>query len=143
MSGTSTEDFSLMKRPDNVRIDRVCQDDNQLVLVWDPVDEALAYDVFLLGNQFMDSIGSTTDTSFNVTVNNLSEEQWLAVRAKGMNGMRSNRTIAIPFEGLGSGGQNSCVLSCKVISMPEFKPFHQAFLMETYVIKTLLKVLTL
>lgn len=113
LSGTSTEDFSLMRRPNNVRIDRVCQDDNQLVLAWDPVDEALAYDVFLLGNQFMDSIGSTTDTSFNVTVNNLSEEQWLAVRAKGMNGMRSNRTIAIPFEGLGSGGQNSCVLSCK------------------------------
>ena len=61
----------------------------------------------------MDSIGNTTDTSFTITVSDLSEEQWLAVRANGINGMRSNRTIAIPFEGLGSGGQNSCVLSCK------------------------------
>ena len=113
MSATSAENFSLMRRPENVRIDRICQDDNQLVLAWDPVDEAFNYDIFLLGSQYMDSIGNTTDTSFNITVSDLSEEQWLAVRANGINGMRSNRTIAIPFEGLGSGGQNSCVLSCK------------------------------
>ena len=35
MSGTSAENFSLMRRPENVRIDRICQDDNQLVLAWD------------------------------------------------------------------------------------------------------------
>ena len=113
LSGMSAENFSLMRRPENVRVDRVCQDDNQIILAWDPVDEAFNYDIFLLGSQYMDSIGSTTDTLFNVTVSDLSEEQWLAVRANGINGMQSNRTIAIPFEGLGSGGQNSCVLSCK------------------------------
>ena len=113
LSGVSTENFSLMRRPENVRVDRVCQDDNQLVLAWDPVVDALNYDIFMLGSQYMDSIGNTTDTSFTITVSDLSEEQWLAVRANGINGMRSNRTIAIPFEGLGSGGQNSCVLSCK------------------------------
>ncbi|MGC6469390.1 MAG: PKD domain-containing protein, partial [Chitinophagales bacterium] len=113
LSGVSTENFSLMRRPEDVRVDRVCQDDNQLVLAWDPVIDAFNYDIFMLGSQYMDSIGNTTDTSFTITVSDLSEEQWLAVRANGINGMRSNRTIAIPFEGLGSGGQNSCVLSCK------------------------------
>lgn len=113
LSSVSTENFSLMRRPENVRVDRVCQDDNQLVLAWDPVVDAFNYDIFMLGSQYMDSIGNTTDTSFTITVSDLSEEQWLAVRANGINGMRSNRTIAIPFEGLGSGGQNSCVLSCK------------------------------
>ena len=67
LSGTSTENFNLMRRPENVRVDRICQDDNQLVLAWDPVDEAFNYDIFVLGSQYMDSIGST-DTLYNITV---------------------------------------------------------------------------
>ena len=70
----------------------------------------------------MDSIGNTTDTSFNITVSDLSEEQWLAVRANGINGMRSNRTIAIPFEGLGSGGKTPAYSLVKVVSMQASKP---------------------
>ena len=135
MSGTSAENFSLMRRPENVRVDRVCQDDNQLVLAWDPVDEAFNYDIFVLGSQYMDSIGNTTDTYLTITVSDLSEEQWLAVCANGINGMRSNRTIAIPFEGLGSGGANPAYFLVKVISMQASKPLPQVFLMETYAIK--------
>jgi hypothetical protein len=106
----SEENFSIMARPQNIEIIRVCQNVNTIELGWDAVAGATGYDIFMLGQQFMDSIGSSTTNQFDVVVPDVSQEQWFTVRATGPNGLRSNRQIAINFPGAGSGG--NCYLSC-------------------------------
>jgi hypothetical protein len=106
----SEENFSIMSRPQNIEIVRVCQNVNTIELGWDAVAGATGYDIFMLGQQFMDSIGSSATNQFDVVVPDISQEQWFTVRATGPNGLRSNRQIAINFPGAGNGA--NCYLSC-------------------------------
>ncbi|XOV65862.1 MAG: S8 family serine peptidase [Fluviicola sp.] len=108
--GESAANFSIMERPQNIEVYRVCESTNTVVLRWDPVQSATGYDIFMLGSQFMDSIGSATTEEFDVIVTDVADPQWFTVRAKGANGLRSNRQIAIYFPG--AGGNGNCVLSC-------------------------------
>ncbi len=108
--GESTENFSIMERPQNIEVFRICENTNTIVLQWDPVPGATEYDVFMLGQQFMDSIGTSNTTDFDVVVSDIADPQWFTVRAVGANGLRSNRQIAIYFPG--GGGNGNCVLSC-------------------------------
>ena len=104
------ENFSIIERPQNLNIRHVCQNTNTIELEWDTVAGATEYDIFMLGQEYMDSIGSATTTDFNVIVPDVSVPQWFTVRASGPNGLRSNRQIAINFTGAGIGG--NCYLSC-------------------------------
>lgn len=108
--GESAANFSIMDRPENIEVYRVCESTNTVVLRWDPVVGATGYDVFMLGSQFMDSIGSSTIEEFDAIVTDVADPQWFTVRAKGANGLRSNRQIAIYFPG--AAGNGNCVLSC-------------------------------
>lgn len=109
-SGESAANFSIMERPQNIEVYRVCENTNTVVLRWDAVPGATGYDIFMLGQKFMDSIGSSAITEYNVVVSNIADPQWFTIRAKGPNGLRSNRQIAIFFPG--AGGNGNCVLSC-------------------------------
>jgi hypothetical protein len=106
----SEENFSIMERPQNIEVTRICEDINTIILEWDAVPGATGYDIFMLGQKFMDSIGSSATTDYGVVVSDIADEQWFSVRAKGANGLRSNRQIAIFFPG--GGGNGNCVLSC-------------------------------
>ncbi|MDC0257581.1 S8 family peptidase [Crocinitomicaceae bacterium] len=108
--GESAANFSIMERTQNIEVYRVCESTNTVVLRWDPVPNATEYDVFMLGSQFMDSIGSSNIEEFDVIVSDVANPQWFTVRAVGANGLRSNRQIAIYFPG--AGGNGNCVLSC-------------------------------
>ena len=108
--GESEENFSIMERPQNIEVYRICENTNTVVLRWDAVPGATEYDVFMLGNKFMDSIGTSTTLEHDIVVSNLADPQWFTVRAVGANGLRSNRQIAIYFPG--GGGNGNCVLSC-------------------------------
>lgn len=109
-SDESDANFSIMERPENIEVDRICAEINTIVLKWDPVPGATEYDVFMLGSKFMDSIGTTSNTDYDAVVSNIADPQWFSVRAVGVNGMRSMRQIAIYFPG--GGGNGNCYLSC-------------------------------
>ena len=102
--------LSIMERPQNIEVYRICENTNTVVLRWDAVPGATEYDVFMLGQKFMDSIGTSTTIDFDIVVSDIADPQWFTVRAVGANGLRSNRQIAIYYPG--AGGNGNCVLSC-------------------------------
>lgn len=110
-SDQSTAVFTLMERPQNLRVTRVCAGASRVRLVWDTVPNATEYDVFLLGDKFMDSVLTTTMTSADVLVGSINDEQWFSVRAVGANGLRSQRQVAVQYTGNSSGG-GACLLAC-------------------------------
>ncbi len=60
---------------------------------WQAVPGANAYDIYALGNKYMDLIGTTSDTSFNLTVANW-QSNWYSVRARHTNGAIGRRANA-------------------------------------------------
>ena len=106
VSGQNQEPFSILTVPANLQIAQACPD--FIRVQWDSVPEATAYDVFLLGEMYMDSVGTTGDLFFDVpTINsNPTLDHWISVRAVGDDGMRSRRAIAIPW----SDGLFNCPL---------------------------------
>ncbi|CAA6800116.1 MAG: Peptidase S8 [uncultured Aureispira sp.] len=107
----SDANFTIIERPQNVRVNRVCPSVNEIQLAWDTVPGATGYDVFMLGQKFMDSIGTTTALIYNVAVADINDAQWFSVRAVGANGIRGLRQIAINYAGA-TGGGAVCFLSC-------------------------------
>ena len=84
--------FSILKVPNNLEVAEACPQYH--VLEWDSVPGAVEYEVFTLGNQYMDSIGVTTGTTFTVSGVDQFNEYWYAVRALGSNGEKGRRTVA-------------------------------------------------
>ena len=110
-SDQSEAAFTLMERPQNIRVERICPGTSSIRLTWDAVPNATGYDVFLLGSRYMDSVGTSNTTTFDVPVADVTAEQWFSVRAIGANGLRSQRQIAVQFSG-SVGGNPVCLLAC-------------------------------
>ena len=91
-SDESDEVFSIIRVPTNLDFGWSCPD--SLNLVWDPVPGATSYSVHMLGNMYMDSIGTTTATNYTFQAAS-GDENWFSVRAYGPTGARSERAIAI------------------------------------------------
>lgn len=70
------------------------KDDNQQAFIsWSPVPGANQYDIYRLGNKFMEIIGSTADTVFAIN-SNLGSNDWYSLRAKFNNTIIGRRTTA-------------------------------------------------
>jgi PKD repeat protein len=110
LTGVSEGNFSIAPLVQNIEITSVCAPD-QITLSWDPVTGATAYDVFLLGAQYMDSVGTTTGTSLTVTAN-VGQEQWFSVRPRGPNNLVGRRANAVQLQP--SAGPGGCYLDCNV-----------------------------
>lgn len=95
-TGQSQADFSILGRPDNIHLTKVCP--TTIRIEWDSLPGAAAYDVFVLGYQYMDSIATTTNTYYEIPVTNPIGTHWVAVRGAGANGLRGRRTIAEQLE---------------------------------------------
>jgi hypothetical protein len=95
ISGTSPKGISILRTPQNVRADFICPD--SIGISWNAVSGATSYDVFLLGDTHMDSVGTSTTTSLTLFNVDFSQENWVAVRARTANavGERSN-AVTIP-----------------------------------------------
>ncbi len=109
--GMSSQPFTIMARPSGLQLSRVCTGSNTIDLIWNSVNGAVAYDVFMLGNTHMDSIMTVTTNTASVVVQDITEEQWFAVRARGAGNAVSKRTIAEYFEGYDPN--SACFLSCE------------------------------
>ena len=97
----SDANFTIVERPQNLEVTGVCHGANTFHIVWDSVPGATEYEVFLLGDKYMDSIGITTNLYFDITVPDLNGNYWFSVRALGPNGIRSLRQIAEEYDGFG------------------------------------------
>jgi len=106
----SKANFTIIEKPANLEINAVCVTTNTIGLTWDPVPGATGYDVFMLGNKYMDSIGTTTALIFDIPVVDINNEYWFSVRAVGPNGIVGLRQIAIQYSGAAS--QQGCYLDC-------------------------------
>lgn len=89
----SPETFNIMSQTPNVWISRVCQD--SVEVNWDRNPDAEQYDVYMLGNRFMEVVGRTTDTFFVVPNIRYQDENWFAVSSISAGNAISRRTIAI------------------------------------------------
>jgi len=88
--------FSIAGVPCNLQVDWAC--DDAVHLSWSPVPGAIGYDVYRLGEKFMDSVGTTQVTSMIVAISDPSESDWFSVRAFGANGATGRRAYAIEKE---------------------------------------------
>ena len=107
-SGESVTNFTVISRPNNIHVTRICPTLSAIQIAWDVVPGAVGYDVYVLGQKYMDSVGTTTDLFFNVPVNDIYAPQWFSVRAIAPNNGRGLRQNAVYFD----GNPSDCYLTC-------------------------------
>ncbi|MGS2762582.1 LamG-like jellyroll fold domain-containing protein [Sinomicrobium sp. M5D2P9] len=88
-----SEPFSIFPAPTDFKVDWACEDAVQLS--WDKVPEASEYELFRLGEKYMETIGTTTDSLFIFPVTDAGSEEWFSIRAIGPEGQVSLRANAV------------------------------------------------
>jgi hypothetical protein len=96
ISSESMEGFSIMGIPQDIEVDRACPE--SVLLRWDMVDDAVSYDVFMLGEKYMEIVGSTDADSLLIDGLSFEEEYWFSVRAIGPDNAIGRRAYAIEKE---------------------------------------------
>ncbi|MFT5053559.1 MAG: hypothetical protein ACI97X_000572 [Oceanospirillaceae bacterium] len=103
--------FSIIETPTGLTMLDACGngDGYSVTVQWSQVDDAAEYDVFLLGNQFMDSVQTvaSTNTVFQIPYG---EVGWFSVRAVGPNNEVGQRAIAVPIGWINS--DFPCLINC-------------------------------
>jgi hypothetical protein len=110
----SDANFSIIDTPENIEVSQVCP--GYVAITWDTVTDASGYIVYLLGTEYMDSIGTTSTNVFQVPAN-INIEHWISVAAIPNNNTSAvgRRAIAIYYDGSG-------VLNC---SAPDDLAMHE------------------
>ncbi len=93
ISAINAAPVNILKTPTDFKITQVCPD--YIHLAWEPVDEAVSYIVYKLGERYMDSIGTTNNSEIDVPISNPNIEYWFSVSSVGPQNEKSKRAIAI------------------------------------------------
>lgn len=101
----SDADFSITPMPQNLEVEEACPD--YIRLAWEAVPNATAYEIYVLGVKYMESVGTSTTLTFDYPTTDPANDHWFAVRALGVDNLKSRRTNAILY----NGGLLSCVLA--------------------------------
>ena len=96
ISGVSEEPFSVMPAPEGIGFDYSCP--NSVQISWDPLPGALSYEVYMLGDHYMELVGTTADDSLVVGNVSASETHWFSVASIGPDDAKSRRAIAVEKE---------------------------------------------
>ncbi len=115
-SDISDTNFVILGVPIINGINAVCADASNVS--WSAVSGATGYDVFKLGDKFMELVASTTATNVNVNGVGGGSEQWIAVRAKMGERMFGRRSNAVSHTNNSGAG---CSLPVKLISFSAAK----------------------
>ncbi|AFL80836.1 subtilisin-like serine protease [Aequorivita sublithincola DSM 14238] len=90
--------FNIAKTVANVNVIKVCPDTASFE--WNVVDDAESYDFYLLGEKFMEVVGTSNTNSITIPITDPADEMWFAVRAKNATeGWESERTNAKRYGG--------------------------------------------
>lgn len=92
----TSNNFSIMNRPENIRLEWVCSDSAKIV--WDTVPGTNQYKVYKLGFKYMDSIAVTPNTYFIAKGLNPLEEDLFSSQAIGPNSALSRRGYGVVKE---------------------------------------------
>lgn len=115
-SDESDANFSIVRRPVNLSTEQFCP--NYMRVSWSPVTGATGYDIFYLGEKFMDSVGTSTTTEFDIPLPSPFGEHWFSVRARGDNGLKGKRANAVMYD----DGLFNCTLENDVATTQLFSP---------------------
>ena len=102
ITDSSDANLSIGRVPTNLQISQACPE--FVRLSWNAIDNATGYEVYQLGEKYMEIVGSTTELFFDFTITSPVEENWFSVRAIGENDFAGRRAIAV--------GHNSGLLAC-------------------------------
>jgi hypothetical protein len=109
-NGTLTDEsdanFSIASRVTGVTIQSVCP--TEATVTWNAVAGATSYDVYVLGQKFMDIVGNSTTTSLTFPITDSTDPIWFSVSANGGNGWSGLRTNARSYL---AGVLLNCVLA--------------------------------
>ena len=98
--------FAIASRVTGLDLDSVCL--AEASFSWNPVADATSYDLYILGDQFMEVVGTSTTNSITVPILDPGAEMWYAITASNEEeGWTSKRTIASFYE----GGLLDCVVN--------------------------------
>ncbi len=90
--GESVENSTIVGVPSNLSIGNRCSD--RFELTWNAVSGATGYEVFILGEKYMETVGATDET-FMVIPADANDEDWVSVRALTSNNGKGQRAVAI------------------------------------------------
>lgn len=89
----SDDNFSIAQTVTGTQITQVCP--TELTVTWNSVTDATEYDVYLLGEKYMEVVGTTSDTTFDIPIDDPVGSFWVAVSAKGSStNWESRRSVA-------------------------------------------------
>ena len=96
----SEANFSISTLPTGLEVLSVCP--TYIELGWDSMINATSYQIFALGEKYMDSVGVTSDLTIQIPIANpadIENEWYFAIAALGPNELESRRTIALYYPG--------------------------------------------
>jgi len=105
--------FSIIGIPCNLQVDWACSD--AIHLSWSEVNGASSYQVFKLGEKYMDPVASTSVNTILFQDADLSDESWFSVCALGENGATGMRAIAVQND---QGTSNCNPVDAMMVSAP-------------------------
>ena len=108
VNGVSVENFSVIRIPTNIQITTVCPSYTEIS--WNAVANATSYDVYILGQKYMDSVGTTTNTNFQIPGTNQTVTDWISVSANGPNDADGRRAVAVQKQ----PGVVNCVIASDI-----------------------------
>lgn len=114
--GTSSQSdapFSIIGVPCNLVVDWACTD--AIHLSWSGVNGATSYQIYKLGEKYMDPVEITTLNSILLEDTNLSSQSWFSVSALGENGAQGMRAMAVQND---QGISNCNPVDAMMVSVP-------------------------
>ena len=94
----SDEKFSIAPLVYNIQVNQVCP--TEATFSWNAAADAESYDFYILGEKYMEVVGSSTTNSITVPITNHTEPMWFAAVAKNATeGWEGRRSIAIKYNG--------------------------------------------
>lgn len=112
-SSQSDAPFSTIGVPCNLQVDWACSD--AIHLSWSEVNGATSYQVYKLGEKYMDPVETTSSNSILLEDTDLSSQSWFSVSALGENGAQGMRAIAVQND---QGTSNCNLVDAYMVSVP-------------------------
>jgi PKD repeat protein len=113
-SDTTDYPFTIAPVPFNLNVEKVCPD--SMLVSWKGPD-TLEYDVYLLGQRYMEIVGHSKNLSLTFPIQNGGAAQWLSARTTDSTGLTGRRARAVLYPGnLKNCTQNNDVALRKLLS---------------------------
>lgn len=94
----SDETFDIAPLVYAVQVSQVCP--TEATFTWNAVTDAESYDFYILGEKYMDIVGTSTTNSITVPITDPADTMWFAALAKNAtDGWEGRRSIAVKYNG--------------------------------------------